>query len=403
MKRYLKNSVLSLALSRHKMAFISGPRQVGKTTLAKSYKSEFKEFVYRNWDETNFRRIWLKSPNEAIQGLHLEKLLDSKVLILDEIHKSKNWKQKVKGLYDSVGDRVSIVVTGSARLNVFKRGGDSLMGRYLNFRLHPITHGELSNDRMIDPESWKKSLFVKPRNTMSNKSIDLLLKYSGFPEPLLAKSDKIHNIWQRSRVEKIIREDLRDISRIPELSRVEMLAALLPTKVGSPLSIQSLREDLEASHEVVKGWVQYLNILYYHFELKPWSKSLPRALKKEPKIYLHDWTEVTNEAVRFENLVASHLLKACHYWTDTGEGNYEIYYLRNKDKQEIDFLITQNKKPWLCIEVKKKEAQINHKVVSKFTDHLKCPYVQVVYPEGVWENQKGNFVMSAGYLFKNLP
>lgn len=403
MQRYLYDDIKSLALSRNKMAFISGPRQVGKTTLAKNYSQEYDQALYKNWDESQFRRLWTKSPNDLKNELDLEKLNQERLVIFDEIHKSKGWKQKLKGLFDELGNDLNIIVTGSARLNIFKKGGDSLMGRYLNFRLHPLSYGEVTGTSPVAPDAWKASLFIKPKKELPQEPLEKLLALSGFPEPFFSGSEKILRIWRQSRNEKIIREDLRDLSRLPELSQVEMLASLLPEKVGSPLSIQSLREDLEVAHGTVSRWLKYLNELFYFFEIKPWSKSVPRSLKKEGKIYLYDWTDVSDAGPRFENMIACHLLKACHYWTDTGEGHFELYYLRNKDKQEIDFLIVKDKKPWLCIEAKSKDVQINKNETQKFLTHLKCPFIQVVRQEGIWRAENNMLVTSATFALMGLP
>lgn len=365
------------------MAFISGPRQVGKTTLAKSIGSEADKYLYKNWDELSFRKLWTKNPSKLLEELGLSRASQSTVLVLDEIHKCKGWKQKLKGLYDEASHvgltRPQLIVTGSARLNVYRKGGDSLMGRYLHFRLHPFSLSELENIVPQNPDEWRERLFKKAQIKLaSQKSLERLMEFGGFPEPLLANNTKILNIWRQGRIEKIVREDLRDLSRIPELSQVEMLMSLLPDKVGSALSVQSLREDLEVSFDTVKRWLQYLQELYYFFDLRPWTKSVARSLKKEPKIYLYDWSEVESTGPRFENLMASQLMKTCHFWTDTGEGNFELFYLRNKEKQEIDFLIVKNKKPWLCVEAKTSSTTLQTKTIDKFQAALKVPFVQVL-------------------------
>ncbi len=404
MKRYILDDVLTLALKRKKMAFISGPRQVGKTTLAKEMQKQYSESKYLNWDESEFRKIWTKSPNKIKEKFELEKIDQTRLLILDEIHKSKNWKQKLKGLYDELNEDLQIIVTGSARLNIFKKGGDSLLGRYLLFRLHPFSYGELLNAPKVTPEVWKSNLFEK-KSTIKNEReiLERLYKYSGFPEPYLAASDKILKIWRRGRNEKIVREDLRDLSRLPELSRIEMLTSLLPEKVGSPLSVQSLREDLEVAHDTVTRWLNYLNQLYYFFELKPWTKQVARTIKKEGKIYLYDWTNIETDGPRFENFIASHLLKACHFWTDTGEGDFNLHYLRNKEKQEIDFLMVKDKKPWLMIECKWSDTQIEYKKIEKFQNYFNCPFVQVVYSPNIWRLTENQLVCSADRLLGQLP
>lgn len=277
------------------------------------------------------------------------------------------------------------------------------MGRYLNFRLHPLSYGEVTRSVILSPEAWKKNLFKKPAKTPPQEPLEKLLKLSGFPEPYFSGSEKILRIWRHGRNEKIVREDLRDLTRLPELSQIEMLTSLLPSKVGNPLSVQSLREDLEVAHDTVSRWLKYLNELFYFFEVKPWSKSIPRSLKKEGKIYLYDWTEIENPGVQFENLLACHLLKACNYWTDTGEGDFALFYLRNKEKQEIDFLIVKNKKPWLCLESKLSETQIDHRSVDKFISHTHCPYVQVVFRPGLWHAENDKLVISAALALTGLP
>ena len=374
------------------MAFISGPRQVGKTTLGKSFKVDYPQFNYKNWDESTFRKMWVKSPNLVAENFNLAVVDEDKLLVLDEIHKSLGWKQKLKGIYDVLGDEIKIIVTGSARLNIFKKGGDSLMGRYLNFRLHPLSFGEVTQSKILAPDAWKDNLFKKSNKKYSYKEILDLLKLSGFPEPYYSGSEKILNIWRRGRNEKIIREDLRDLSRLTELSRLEMLTSLLPSKIGNPLSVQSLREDLEVAHDTVSRWLRYLNELFYFFELKPWSKSI-----------LYDWTEIESEGAKFENMIACHLLKACHFWSDTGEGNFELFYLRNKEKQEIDFLITKNKSPWFCIEAKCSDSKIDHSTVNKFLSFTKCPFAQVVLTPDIWQVDGVKLVISANRFLSGLP
>jgi predicted AAA+ superfamily ATPase len=403
-KRYLSKDIMDLALNRDKMAFVSGPRQVGKTTLAKSYKSGFDEFRYKNWDESEFRKKWAKSPNSLKDEFSLFQLDSTRLLILDEIHKSSKWKQKVKGLYDELNEEVKIIVTGSARLNTFKRGGDSLMGRYLSFRLHPFSYGEVLDQNRLPPDEWKANLFRKGSSVVQDrKLLDQLFKFSGFPEPFLAKSPKIQRIWRRGHNEKIVREDLRDLTRLPELSQIELLTSLLPEKVGNPLSVQSLREDIEVAHNTVSRWLRYLEELYFFFTIRPWTKSVVRSLKKEGKIYLFDWTEAEGIGSQFENMVASHLLKACHYWTDVGEGSFELYYLRNKEKQEIDFLLVKDRKPWIMVEAKIADPQISKASAEKFMSYLKCPLVQVVFQSGIWHARDNQLVCSFDRFACQLP
>jgi predicted AAA+ superfamily ATPase len=210
------------------------------------------------------------------------------------------------------------------------------------------------------------------------------MEFGPFPEPLLSQNRKKARLWRRTRVEAIIRQDLRDLTRIPELSRIEMLAALIPDRVGSPCSVASLREDLEVSHNTAKRWLALLQELYYLYELKPYQRRIQRSLKKEGKVYLWDWREVDDRGARFENLVAGHLLKACHFWTDTGEGNFELFYLRNKEKQEIDFLVTRDGDPWLPVEAKLSDPAPSPNW-RKFLPMLPCHRaLQLVAEPGAW-------------------
>jgi uncharacterized protein len=382
-KRYLFESIEELAFRSGKMAFVSGPRQVGKTTMGKMALKERGSGAYCNWDDVEFRRKWAKDPKMVVPATDGNRLM----LVLDEIHKAKSWKRSVKGLYDTLDDPLDILVTGSARLNVFKKGGDSLLGRYYHFRMHPFSMAEMNGLPPASPEKLRENIRARALSThkASLGRFEALFRFGGFPEPLFAQDDRRARLWRQGRVEKVIREDLRDLSRIPELGRIEMLAALLPEKVGSLFSVASLREDLEVSYDTVKRWLIYLKELYYLFEIKPYRKSINRSLKKEGKIYLWDSAEVREEPSRFENLVASHLLKACDFWTDTGEGLFELHFLRDKEKNEIDFLITRDKSPWLPIEAKWRDGEPSP-AWRKFLPNLNVPFgVQLVSAPGHWK------------------
>ncbi len=401
-KRHFLPEIQSLALSRKKMAFLSGPRQVGKTTLAKMFFKKNKG-MYCNWDHLDFRRIWTKSLSEITKNLQ-----DHDTLIFDEIHKAHKWKRNLKGFYDTLEKNINIIVTGSARLDVYKKGSDSLMGRYVSFRLHPFSIGELLLAKPKTPEEVNE-LISKDLTLSSSKRLhevwNDLESYGGFPEPFLSSSKKILNIWQKGRIEKIVREDIRDLTRILDLSKIEMLISLLPERVSSPLSITSLREDLESDYKSVKRWLNDLKELYYHFEVKPWSKNISRSIKKESKLYLWDWSEVKDRAARFENMVASHLLKACHYWSDIGEGKFNLYYVKTKEKKEIDFLITKEGSPWLPVECKLNRPHVSSHFFKLF------PKVKIFYQllnrknylEKRSQNGKDIFVCTANQFLRHFP
>lgn len=406
-ERRLAAPLRELAWATGKMAFVSGPRQSGKTTFARQQLAERATGRYGNWDDIDFRRAWAKSPKTLLPTAVHGAPGGRPLVVFDEVHKAKGWKRTLKGLYDTLEEPCDILVTGSARLDVYRRGGDSLLGRYLRFRLHPLSLGELEGRTDAPPADIGEALAWKAPLASVRRTLDLLLEHGGFPEPFLRQSQRFARLWRRGRAEKIVREDLRDLSRIPELSQVEMLMALLPERAAAPLSRQSLREDLEVAHDTVTRWLGYLEQLYYLFELKPFARSVPRSLRKEGKLYLWDWSEVLAAGPRFENLVASHLLKAADFWTDTGEGTFELYYLRSKEKVEVDFLVTRDRRPWLAVECKLSD-EVPSPAFRTFLPHLGWPpFVQLVLKPGVLrrlsiEGHPG-FVASAERLLVLLP
>ncbi len=316
-----------------KMVFIGGPRQVGKTTLALSLVGEGADEThpaYFNWDD----------PRAAARIRRLELPPGESLIVLDEIHKYARWRNLVKGIYDTEKSRRRIVVTGSARLDYYRKGGDSLANRYRYFRLHPFSLGELS---------------ASP----TKSDVDSLLRFGGFPEPFLLQDDREHRIWQRDRVARVVREDLRDLEQVREISLVEQLVDLLPARVGSPLSIKSLREDLEVDHKTVERWITILENLYLCFRISPFGASRVRAVKKERKLYLWDWSMAPEGGARFENLVASQLLKYCHFIEDTEGHAMELRFLRDTDKREVDFVVLKDRKPIFAVECKSGERSVS--------------------------------------------
>lgn len=356
--RYLTETIENLSFHNQKMAFVSGPRQCGKTTLAKFLLKKRDSGKYCTWDEREIRKLWVQDPKLLIQELNY---YEKPLLVLDEIHKNRFWKRDVKGLYDTLAQPTDILVTGSARLSAYNKGSDSLFGRYYHYRLHPFSLRELISFSVLSPEDCFKIIFQND-NIKSSENADnfeSLLTFSGFPEPLFAQNEQTLRLWQRTRQERVIREDLRDLSKLPELGQIEMLTALLPERVATPIQKQKFVNLMESSHGTIKRWLTYLRELYYLYELKPFYNDIKSSLKKEGKLFLWDYSEIKDEADRFENLVANHLLKACHYWTDLGYGNFELMYLRNKQGKEIDFLITKDTKPWLPVEAKLTSTELS--------------------------------------------
>jgi len=380
--RYLTSSIEQIAFGAGKMAFVSGPRQSGKTTLARLLLASRPKGRYANWDDIETRRLWVKDPKLLAPVAPGSRPL----LVLDEIHKARLWKRSVKGLWDVLGANLDVLVTGSARLNVYRKGSDSLMGRYFHFRLHPFTLREILHTVPLTPDEAMNGILTRSQNAAlhERKAFQALLRFGGFPEPFLAASDKRAKLWRRNRIDQVIREDLRDLSRLPELSSIEMLSALLPERVGSLLSVASLQRDLEVAHNTVSRWLGWLRELYYIFELKPWQRRITRSLRKEGKAYLFDWGEVPEPGARFENLIACHLLKAVDWWTDTGEGDFALYYARDKEKREIDFVIVKDRKPWLAVESKLSDT-VPSPAWKTFLPQLGCKIgLQIIATPGHW-------------------
>lgn len=352
--RYLEPIIRNDALKDHKMAFISGPRQVGKTSLAFNLIKHTEN--YFNWDESEFKRSWIQSPLKSIESIN-----DGPV-IFDEIHKYRYWKNSLKGLYDHLGKEIPIIVTGSARLDHYKKGGDSLMGRYIPYRLHPITISERTKN-FPDPDQLQTNTIKYP--------LQDLIACSGFPEPLLKGSEAKAKRWSRLRLDQFLREDVRDFKNIRDLEMLRLLVTLLPHKVGSPLSLNSLREDLQVAYATIREWMMILRELYLCFQVSPYSKNIARSLSKESKYYLYDTLSINNEGALLENIVAIHLLKVCHFWTDCAYGDFQLHYIRTKDKLEVDFCILRNGKVWMLIECKSNDISIHpglKKMAALFTE-----------------------------------
>lgn len=367
--RYL-NSVISRHLKKYRqMAFITGPRQVGKTTLAKGLVPNLEPTVnYFNWDVTEHRKMLLR---EVFAGNFDLKDSKRKIVVFDEIHKYPRWKNTLKGLFDKNEPDTHWVVTGSAALNVYRKGQDSLLGRCFSYHLAPFSVAELVNNGETKSNAFEE-IITRPFENPSQDIVEAfstLTKLSGFPEPYLKGEKTFLARWRTTRLERIINQDLSKTEHLKNLPLVENLMFMLPEKVGSPLSLNSLREDLEVHHATVKHWIELLERVFYGFSIRPYSGKLSRALKKEPKWYLWDWSEVADEGFRFENMVAVHLIKYVNYINDTGLGNLSLHYVRDKEKREADFLVCKNKKPELLIECKLKDKTI-HDALIHFTNVL---------------------------------
>jgi predicted AAA+ superfamily ATPase len=345
MRRFIE-SLISEDLKR-KMVFLGGPRQVGKTTLSKNLLKNRKNYL--SWDDDNGRTRILE-----------KEFPDSGLVVFDELHKYRQWRRYLKGIYDTRDRSLEILVTGSARLDLYRYGGDSLQGRYHFWRLHPLTVAELK--------------------LTSSNDFSQLLRLGGFPEPFIEGSDKQAKRWSREYRARLVRDDLQAVEAVRDLGSIELLYNQLPTTVGSPLSINSLREQLLVSHQTVAKWLDMLERMYGFFRISPFGAPKIRAVKKEQKAYLYDWTSVAEEPFRFENMIAAHLIKYVHFLQDSQGEEIELRYFRDTTPREVDFVIVRDKKPTLAVECKLSETQISPHLKyfkNRFPD---CRCLQITMP-----------------------
>ena len=334
----IERTYLSLLKSHFRdgkeMAFLAGPRQVGKTTLAKIFQ---KNATYLNWDNEDHRELIIRGPGKVAEHIGLPQ---SSVIIFDEIHKYPLWKTFLKGFYDTYvqNSHFQIIVTGSARLDIYRRGGDSLMGRYFLYRLHPLTVSELVSPGVFDDA-------IKKPQEIDDNMWQKLIDFGGFPQPFLRGNKRFYNRWKRTRLAQVLREDIYDIAKIQEIRLFELLAELIKHQAGQPTGYSQLAKKLRISEDTIRRWINILESLYYCFAVRPWHKNLACGLRKMPKYYLWDWAMLNDVGARSENLVASHLLKAVHFWTDTGLGEFELFFCAQKTVRKWIFWLPVMRSP----------------------------------------------------------
>lgn len=347
MHRYLETSLLE-DLDK-KILLLTGPRQCGKTTLSKMLNPDFQ---YINYDLAEHRILLMEKSWDREKAL----------IIFDELHKMENWKSWLKGIYDVEGIPPSLIVTGSAKLTAFRKVGDSLAGRHFQFRLHPIDFKEATAYTELD----------------GNDIFNRLMTVGGFPEPFLNGTKRYYNRWKRSHIDLILKEDLLTLSAVRDIQSIETLIELLRSRVGSPVSSNSLARDLQKSPNTIQSWLKLLEDLYVIFRVTPYHKNIARGILKEPKFYFYDTGMVTgSDGIKLENLVACAMLKEIHRCQDVEGANLDLHYIRNKDGQEIDFLLTDENVPKQLIEVKWADDSLSPHF-KKFLSGVPLKRVQVV-------------------------
>jgi hypothetical protein len=329
---------------KKKMVFVGGPRQVGKTTLAQSVLSEnYPQGRYLNWDYDEDRQDILQKKWSA----------ENHLLVFDELHKLPRWKTWIKGIYDVSHESHAFLITGSARLDVYRHGGDSLMGRYHYWRLHPFTLDEI------------------PKGITAKDAFKRLMTVGGFPEPFLDANERNARRWRRERFDRVLREDVRDLESIRNIQLLSMFLDLLRYRVGGLITLSNMAADLQVSPKTAKAWLDVLERMYLVFSVRPFTKSLPRAVLKPPKVYFFDNGDVLgDEGARFENLVAASLLKRIHFLEDRDGYRYELRYIRDKEGREVDFAIIKEGRVEELIETKYADENIS-KHFAYYAERLK--------------------------------
>lgn len=342
MNRYLHAQVLKDL--KRKAVVLTGPRQVGKTTLSRQIADAFSRPQYLNWDSANDRAVLERQSWGARSDL----------LIFDEIHKMPNWKQWLKGVVDTKKRTQCVLVTGSARMETFRQTGESLAGRYLPLRLHPISVRE-----------WVKHSGVSP-----NDALHHVIDRGGFPEPCLAENERDASRWRNQYATDLIREDVLEFSRLHEVNVMRTFFELLRSRVGVPLSLASMARDLGVASPTLKRYLDILQALYIVFTVQPFHRNVARSLLQAPKVYFFDTGLVNaDEGVKFENAIAVMLLKHVHFVTDVLGERSALNYLRTKDGSEVDFCLVGTKGPTHLVECKIADSNV-HRALARFSEQF---------------------------------
>ena len=369
-RKRLYDTILSEHLSaQRQMAFITGPRQVGKTTTCRNLSDS-----YLNWDNTDDRAKIVKGPSAIAEQLELDKLTSQvPVALFDELHKFSKWKRFLKGFYDTYADQIRVLVTGSSRMDIYRRGGDSLMGRYFLYRMHPFTVAESLYQNIPDTDRITRS----PK-LINEDNFSALWNHGGYPEPFIKRDMRFSRRWRNLRLQQLLREDVRDLTQIHQLDQLEILVHLLLSRSSDQLIYSTLASEIQVSVDTVRRWINTLCNLHLGFLIRPWFRNVSRSLRKEPKWFLRDWSVIEDPGQKAETFMACHLLKAVEGWNDMGLGTFQLGYLRDLSQKEVDFIVIKNGSPWFLAEAKKGKGKVSSSL-KYFQEHLKVPFAfQVV-------------------------
>lgn len=417
-ERYLPKWSLEKNVLAPKMIFIAGPRQSGKTTLLENFLAKHGcSSLFFNWDTPKVKALYREDPTFFESEARSLCSGNRDVWVaLDEIHKRTKWKDILKGYYDQFHKVFRFVISGSARLDLFRKTGDALIGRYFLFRLYPFSISEVGSKsfeklslwhEIIKNENWS-DLFdlIADNKPLSYDLWQQMYEFGPFPEPLLKGDKAFSNMWHQDYLSLYLREEIRDLTRISDIDGVETLVSLLPNRVGSMLSINSLKENLYVSHTTVTTWLDSLDKLYLIFSLQPWQRKIHKAIKKEKKYYFYDWSYIPeeNEGARFENMVAVGLNRLCDQLRENGLGHYKLFFVRDLSKREVDFLIAREETPVLLVEAKTNNLKISGFALNLAKKLDDIPIIQLNHKSGVLKKLGRNAcVISASHFFSDLP
>jgi len=373
--RLIESYLFDEQLSGRHMIFLAGPRQVGKTELARTWlAAQRSTSLYFNWDDIRTRQSYFED-SRFFESPARSLGIKDPWIVFDEIHKRQRWRDILKGIYDLFGNEFRFLVTGSARLDMFRQSGDSLVGRYNLFHMMPFnlkellqpvfTPGFLCIDALKKMARAFEEEIHAPSAPEISDAFESLWRWGPFPEPLLRQNDRFSRKWHQDYIALMVREELRDLSRVTELDKIERLLMLLPSRLTAPLSMHNLAAELEVAHTTVKNWLEQLRRLYLIFSVTPWYKKISRGLRKEKKWYFINWYYAADEAARLENMVAALLYRTCLSLTDNGFGSFRLHFIRTVDKKEIDFLIVREGRPVLAVEVKSKDQGLSRPLAKR--------------------------------------
>jgi predicted AAA+ superfamily ATPase len=404
MERIVGKYLFDPEMTANKMIFLTGPRQIGKTTFARMWlESVGSKDTYFNWDDPSVMMEYKKNP------LYFRNVIDEKIknkpvpLVFDEIHKHTAWRDILKGLYDTNQVKMRLLVTGSARLGFVRKAGDSLVGRYFSYQMFPLGLPEvvgdfshvIQNDRPLADGEFLTRLARAADAKAAIEGLEQLLKFGGFPEPFLKGSDRFHRRWQNDYKALLTKEEVRDFSQIQDIRGLETMVEILPTKVGSNLSVPSLVDVLNVSYKTITNWIEVLKGVYLVFTIAPWHRNINRSIIKEKKLYFFEWSLLSDSGPRFENFLAVNLLRMAVRFTEIGLGSFEVYYIRDKEKREVDFALVKDNNPVALFEAKEGDSS-KSKSGKFFSKKLNVPLFQIVHKTKKVEAFPGNcFVIPA--------